>query len=68
MLKKFQFIPDTYQEETLETEMYVIGYMHRDPCRVCVSNSLVCAVNNSPKGLRHLFKAFFTEGCSEKYI
>lgn len=40
MLQKFQIIPDTYQEKTLEIEMYVIGYVLRDPCRVCVSKTL----------------------------
>lgn len=38
--------------------MYVIGYALRDPCRVCVSKTLVSALSNSPKDLRHLFKAF----------
>lgn len=68
MLQKFQIIPETYQEKTLEIEMYVIGYVRREPCRVCVSKTPVSAVNNSPKDLRHLFKAFFTKGYSKNYI
>lgn len=66
MLQKFQIIPDTYQEKTLEIEMYVIGYVCRDPCRVCVSKTLCSAVNNSPGDLRHLFKAFLQRGTEKK--
>lgn len=69
MLQQFQIIPDTYQEKTLEMEMYVIGYVRRDPCRVCVSKTLVSAVSNSPKDLRHLSKAFLgRDTAKKKYI
>lgn len=66
MLQKFQIIPDTYQEKTLEIEMYVIGYVRRDLCRVCVSKTLVSAVNNSPKDRRHLFEVFLLRGMAKK--
>lgn len=39
--------------------MSIIGYVHRDPCRVCVSETLVSAVNTRAKDHRHLFKFFF---------
>lgn len=46
-------------KKPLEIEMSIIGYVHRDPCRVCVSETLVSAVNTRAKDHRHLFKVFF---------
>jgi len=68
MLLKFQIIPDTYQEKTLQIEMYIVGHVCRDPCWVCVSKTLVSAANNSPKELRHLFKAFLLRGTAKQYM
>lgn len=72
----FKFIPEVlhaaeisdysrHQKNPLEIEMYVTGYVHRDPCRVCVTEALLLLITAQKTSGIYL-RFFLLRGAAKK--